>query len=195
MPGARKTPRGAKPNRRGGPARPVRPAVAGSRPSGRLLESRSDPGPRGMIAAARAVCAGRKSGTAAHARTESGLQAHPLLNLRRRSRNPQSKSQNSHASPKTAMVCVARGLVLGSSVDPTRGATWPSFSENPFCLSGAPARLLMTEHCRPCSPCLAKVRGILQPAYRPTVRPGCRASLSGPRLPLLDHSTAGHYSL
>src|ERR1700749_416070 len=42
------------------------------RPSGRLLESRSDPGPRGMIAALRA----RKIGRAA---TESGLQAHPLI--------------------------------------------------------------------------------------------------------------------
>jgi hypothetical protein len=42
------------------------------RPSGRLLESRSDPGPRGMIAALRA----RKFGRAP---TESGLQAHPRI--------------------------------------------------------------------------------------------------------------------
>jgi hypothetical protein len=44
--GARQTPRGARPNRREGLARPVLP-------SGRPLESGSDPGPRGMIARAR----------------------------------------------------------------------------------------------------------------------------------------------
>jgi len=44
------------------------------RPSGRLLESRSDPGPRGMIAALRV----RMFGCAA---TESGLQAHPPIYL------------------------------------------------------------------------------------------------------------------
>ena len=51
--GARKTPRGARPNRRGGLAQPefAVPQGAAMRPSGRLLESRSDPGPRGMIAA------------------------------------------------------------------------------------------------------------------------------------------------
>jgi hypothetical protein len=70
--GARKTPRGARPNRRGEPARLVELAFRGSRfaaaartrslcdgashlgeqPSGRPLESRREPRPRGMIAAA-----------------------------------------------------------------------------------------------------------------------------------------------
>src|SRR5271168_4516408 len=48
------------------------------RPSGRLLESRSDPGPRGMIIAPRQrnLDASRANASAA---TESGLQTHPLL--------------------------------------------------------------------------------------------------------------------
>jgi hypothetical protein len=76
--GARKTPRGARPNRRGGLARPVCVAFAALRPSGRLLESRSDPGPRGMIAAPRfAQLDANRMGAAQ--RTESGLQAHPLI--------------------------------------------------------------------------------------------------------------------
>src|SRR5580693_8568419 len=61
---ARQTPRGARPNRRGGLARPVAPisqecgvcfaraSAQSNQPSGRLLESRREPGPRGMIATA-----------------------------------------------------------------------------------------------------------------------------------------------
>ena len=73
-PGARKTPRGARPNRRGEPARlaehifqrrcapfAAARAAANCEPSGRLLESRCEPWPRGMIAAAhnspRELCA------------------------------------------------------------------------------------------------------------------------------------------
>src|SRR5579862_3733031 len=51
--GARKTPRGARSNRRGGLAQPVcdHSKECLLQPSGRLLESRSDSGPRGMITA------------------------------------------------------------------------------------------------------------------------------------------------
>src|SRR5260370_42709391 len=64
MPGGWKTPRGARPNRRGEPARLDERLARGSMlpqrwrkpspgpPSGRLLESRREARPRGMIAAA-----------------------------------------------------------------------------------------------------------------------------------------------
>src|ERR1039457_4017333 len=80
---ARQTPRGARPNRRGGLARPVAPisqengvcfaraSAQSNQPSGRLLESRREPGPRGMIA------------TAKYRRTKSGLQAHPPIFISR----------------------------------------------------------------------------------------------------------------
>src|ERR1700733_608636 len=60
--------------------RHVRKSVA-LRPSGRLLESRSDSGPRGMIAALRGYGVSVQIGVRAAWRTESGLQAHPLLSL------------------------------------------------------------------------------------------------------------------
>ena len=80
---ARQTPRGARPNRRGEPARldeRVRTGGAPSweaeakredEPSGRSLDPGREAGARGMIVAARCCKVGR--------RTESGLQAHPHL--------------------------------------------------------------------------------------------------------------------
>jgi hypothetical protein len=49
------------------------------RPSGRLLEPRSDSGPRGMIIALPSEKSRCKSGFTDVRRTESGLQAHPLF--------------------------------------------------------------------------------------------------------------------
>src|SRR5215469_3987285 len=75
---ARQTPRGARPNRRGGLARPAElrslrtgESCSEGEPSGRLLEPHRELRPRGMI-----VTAQRRK---AKRRTESGLQAHPPL--------------------------------------------------------------------------------------------------------------------
>src|ERR1700728_1485160 len=57
------------------------------RPSGRLLESRSDPGPRGMIAALRGCGVSVQIGARVARRTESGLQAHPLIFYKLRTQN------------------------------------------------------------------------------------------------------------
>ena len=80
MSSARQTPRGARPNRRGGLARPVelrslQTGVSRSEgePSGRLLEPLRELRPRGMIVTAQRCKAKR--------RTESGLQAHPPLSF------------------------------------------------------------------------------------------------------------------
>jgi len=78
--GARKTPRGARPNRRGGLAQPVCKFTRRSellRPSGRLLESRSDSGPRGMIIALHIERILMQVRITDAQRTESGLLAHP----------------------------------------------------------------------------------------------------------------------
>jgi hypothetical protein len=64
------------------------------RPSGRLLESRSDPGPRGMIIVPRRRKSRRKSGPDSAA-TESGLQTHPRLTF----------VFSLHLSPQLGLVC------------------------------------------------------------------------------------------
>jgi hypothetical protein len=136
--GARKTPRGARPNRRGGPARPAHVALEGERRRDPRVGCLSPGAIRDLEEWSPFGCMAK----ATRPFTKSGLQAHPLLILSATQKlKLPGQSQNPHTSRKTKTRCMRHPRILSRDLRSIRcgNAIWASVLESHSRLNGPPA--------------------------------------------------------